>query len=92
MLPRSNALVKKGKKTTVKEPTKAKAASAAAKNSDGNGIDSQQSQSQGSKWWSWLLVSAGIATIGYGIYEYRTEINLFFKKLGSYFRSRPKVG
>ncbi|MEI6581576.1 MAG: lamin tail domain-containing protein [bacterium] len=80
-------------KTTTAKATKAKAASASsAKNSDGNGIDSQQSQSQGSKWWSWLLVSAGIATIGYGIYEYRTEINLFFKKLGSYFRSRPKVG
>ncbi|MEI6741651.1 MAG: lamin tail domain-containing protein [bacterium] len=80
-------------KTTTAKATKAKAASASSgKKSDGTGIDSQQSQSQGSKWWSWLLVSAGIATIGYGIYEYRTEINLFFKKLGSYFRSRPKVG
>lgn len=84
------------KKAVVKAPakaTKAKAsASAAAKNSDGTGIDSQQSQSQGSKWWSWLLVSLGIATIGYGIYEYRTEIILFIKKLGSHLGSRPKAG
>lgn len=80
-------------KATTAKATKAKAsASAGAKNSDATGIDSQQAQSQGSKWWSWLLVSLGIATIGYGIYEYRTEIILFIKKLGSHFGSRPKVG
>ena len=87
------AVVKKAVAKAPAKATKAKAsASAAAKNSDGTGIDSQQSQSQGSKWWSWLLVSLGIATIGYGIYEYRTEIILFIKKLGSHFGSRPKVG
>lgn len=87
------AVVKKAVAKAPAKATKAKAsASAAVKNSDGTGIDSQQSQSQGSKWWSWLLVSLGIATIGYGIYEYRTEIILFIKKLGSHFGSRPKVG
>ncbi len=84
------AVAKASAKTTTAKATKAKAASAAAKNSDGTGIDSQQAQSQGSKWWSWLLVSLGIATIGYGIYEYRTEIILYIKKFKGYFGARPK--
>ena len=40
-----------------------------------------ESKSNNSNLWSWLLVAAGIATIGYAVYEYRTEIILFFKKL-----------
>ena len=87
------AAAKVSAKTTTGKATKAKVGSASgAKNSDGTGIDSQQSQSQGAKWWSWLLVSLGIATIGYGIYEYRTEIILYIKKLKGYFGARPKVG
>lgn len=36
-------------------------------------------------WWSWLLITLGVGTIGYGIYEYRPEIKLFYHKLQSKF-------
>ncbi len=32
-------------------------------------------------WWTWLLIALGVGTIGYGIYEYRPEIQLLFHKL-----------
>lgn len=35
-------------------------------------------------WWPWLLVALGIATIGYAIYEYKSEIQLFIRKLRRY--------
>jgi len=31
--------------------------------------------------WSWLLILAGAATIGYGAYEYRPEIKTYYHKL-----------
>lgn len=40
-----------------------------------------ESKSSSSNIWPWLLGAAGIATIGYAIYEYRTEIQLFVRKL-----------
>ena len=48
-----------------------------------NNTPELQSESKSSSLniWPWLLGVAGIATIGYAIYEYRTEIQLFFKKL-----------
>lgn len=30
--------------------------------------------------WSWLLIAAGLGTIGYGIYEYRPEIIAYYHK------------
>jgi len=60
-----------------------KVQSAATKNtSPSNTLDvKSDSKSSNGSLWSWLLVIAGIATIGYAIYEYRTEIYLFIKKL-----------
>lgn len=42
-------------------------------------VNSNSKSSNG--WWPWLLGAAGIATIGYAVYEYRTEIQLFIRKL-----------
>lgn len=56
--------------------------SSSKSSSTGNTPELQtESKSNNSNLWSWLLVTAGIATIGYAVYEYRTEIILFFKKL-----------
>jgi hypothetical protein len=38
--------------------------------------------------WTWLLVAAGVATISYGIYEYRTEIQIRIQKLRAKFGAR----
>jgi len=54
-------------------------------------LEAKESQSQSSQWWSWLLVGIGAVTIGYGFYEYRTEIHIFFKKLGAKLGIRGKV-
>jgi len=86
--------VSKVKKATTKKATVKKTSSTPSSNktskvqsaSKASGSDNTpnlqtESKSSNSNLWSWLLVAAGIATIGYAIYEYRTEIILFFKKL-----------
>jgi hypothetical protein len=86
--------VSKVKKATTKKATVKKTSSSpssnknskfqsASKASSSDRTPNLQAESKSSNpnLWSWLLVLAGIATIGYAIYEYRTEIILFFKKL-----------
>ncbi len=53
--------------------------------------EAQSSTPASSKWWTWLLVLAGVATIGYGVYEYRTEIHIFIKKLKAKLGAGPKI-
>lgn len=55
------------------------------------GSEAKEAGPQPAPWWSWLLVVIGVVTIGYGIYEYRTEICLFFHKLGAKLGIRPKA-
>lgn len=55
-------------------------------------LEAKDAESQPAQWWSWLLVGLGAVTIGYGIYEYRTEIHIFFKKLGSKLGIGSKTG
>lgn len=78
------------KKTSAKKTTSSpsssrtsKANSSAARSANsGIPLDSKsEAKSANSNLWTWLLVVAGIATIGYAVYEYRTEIYLFIKKL-----------
>ncbi len=86
------ASVAKVKKATTVKKTSAKAAApktskaTSAKSSSSNPVTKtsgqENSQSPMSNWWSWLLIALGVGTIGYGIYEYRSELQLFFKKLG----------
>lgn len=75
------------KKTTAKKTAAAKKSSspsskikANTKSTDSSPkLEDQQSQ-KGNNLWGWLIAAVGIATIGYAIYEYRTEIQLFCKK------------
>ena len=90
VLPTSaSAAVKNVKKSTAKKTSSAKPKASKVKSSKSSTSKPlapvQASKNQGSNMWTWLLLSAGIATIGYGIYEYRTEIQLQFNKLRSKF-------
>jgi len=83
---------KPASKTITKAKAKAKAKTKISKlkvspNSSSNpaSYPTDANKTPASGLWAWLLVSLGIATIGYGIYEYRTEIQLQFKKLRSKF-------
>ena len=78
------------KKSTPKQSTKKSTSTSTPKtsklqssSSSQNNTPELQSESKSSSLniWPWLLGVAGIATIGYAIYEYRTEIQLFIKKL-----------
>lgn len=85
--------VKKAAKNSTKKPSssKSKTSKVASSSNSKNNLTSpkeESSKSSNSNLWSWLLVAAGVGTIGYGIYEYRTEIQLHFKKLRSKFGSR----
>lgn len=73
-------------KTTSKSATKASSQKANKLQSSSPGSSSTpelqtESKSSGTNIWPWLLGVAGIATIGYAVYEYRTEIQLFIRKL-----------
>ncbi len=67
---------------------KASSANSASPNA---AYEAQSSPPGSSKWWTWLLVLAGVATIGYGVYEYRTEIHIFIKKLKAKLGAGPKI-
>lgn len=54
-------------------------------------LEAKEAGQQPAQWWSWLLVAIGAVTIGYGIYEYRSEIHIFFRKLGAKLGIRPKA-
>lgn len=84
------AKVKKSatKKTTTKKASSAKSSQpassklkAASKSTNNLVKPEDQPAQKSSGLWGWLIAAVGIATIGYAIYEYRTEIQLFFKKL-----------
>lgn len=83
---------KSTKKAASTKPKTSKLKSTPASVSNTPGMEASESQAQPSPWWSWLLVGLGAVTIGYGIYEYRTEIHLFFKKLGAKFGIGTKTG
>lgn len=81
-----SATKKASAKKTTSSPSSSKTSkvnSSAAKSANsGIPLDSKpEAKSANSNLWTWLLVVAGIATIGYAVYEYRTEIYLFIKKL-----------
>ncbi len=86
---------KKATKSTISSTTKPKAskvkASLATSANPSAAYEAQSSPSASSKWWTWLLVLAGVATIGYGVYEYRTEIHIFIKKLKAKLGAGPKI-
>jgi hypothetical protein len=78
------------KKVSVKKTTASPSSSKTSKvqgqgsksvNSGTSMATKPEAKSANSNLWTWLLVTAGIVTIGYAIYEYRTEIYLFIKKL-----------
>lgn len=80
----SSKTSKKGKATAAKakstKATTSKKAAEAKKTPVGNITDKATEASKNSSFWGWLLALAGIATIGYGIYEYRIEItNLYHR-------------
>jgi len=75
------------KKATAKKPKVSKVKASPSKSSSAVPIK-ESLKSKNSNLWTWLLVAAGVATISYGIYEYRTEIQLQLKKLRSKFGSR----
>lgn len=89
------------KKATTKKKAATKAAAkpktsktkSTAANSTGAqpSLDAKEAEQQSAQWWSWLLVAIGAVTIGYGIYEYRSEIHIFFRKLGAKFGIGSKV-
>jgi hypothetical protein len=76
------------KSTTTNKPKTTKVNSSAnSKNSISSPVE-EVAKSSHSNLWSWLLVAAGLGTIGYGIYEYRTEIQIRIQKLRSKFGAR----
>lgn len=81
----SSSKSSKKAKATVAKAKSTKAASskkaANAKNTPIGAItDKATETAKNTNFWGWLLVLAGAATIGYGIYEYRTEItNLYHR-------------
>lgn len=85
------ATISKVKKAATKKPTtrattpKTSKAGSAKKSSSSTSKVGEQADNQvaGNNWWTWLLITLGVGTIGYGIYEYRSEIQLFFKKLSA---------
>lgn len=80
--------IKKINKKTASKPKTSKAKSTSnLKNNKTKPVE-ETAKSIKSNLWTWLLVAAGVATIGYGIYEYRTEIQLYFRKLRSKLGSR----
>ncbi len=99
-------VVTKVKQTAIKKPVAQKASTAksakqkvskVAASKTGTGSNSKvngqiQDQTSGGNWWTWLLIALGVGTIGYGIYEYRSEIQLFFKKLGAKLGLGRKAG
>lgn len=75
-------------KAKTKPATKSAAKKIAASKKAGNTASASTGETEsGDKsnlpWWSWLLIILGVGTIGYGIYEYRPEIKLFYHKLRS---------
>lgn len=83
------------KKTTARTNTaRAKAAAKPANTSQIGTVSNEQGPNVPASNWSWLLITLGVATIGYGIYEYRPEITIFFHKLraklGLGQKARPK--
>ncbi len=82
------AAVKKVSTTKPKAATAKKIAGAkvASANNGKTGVDNASSpQSALANLWPWLLITLGIGTIGYGIYEYRPEITTAYYKLKNKF-------
>lgn len=94
------AKAKKAKATAVKKASANKAQKAkAAKASKIAAVKAAATAPTGlsaatkanSSLWTWLLIAAGLGTIGYGIYEYRPEISAYFHKLRTKFGAGPKA-
>ncbi len=93
----AGAAVKNVKKATKKasakkaksasKPKTSKVKSSSSKSNISPPIE-ETAKSKNSNLWTWLLVAAGIATIGYGIYEYRTEIQIRIQKFKAKFGAR----
>jgi len=79
------ASVKKAKSTS--KPKTSKVNSGTSKSNVSPPLE-ETSKSKNSNLWTWLLVAAGLGTIGYGVYEYRTEIQIRIQKLRAKFGSR----
>ena len=75
------------KKSSSSKPKTSKVKASSSKNNASAPIQ-ESSKSKNPNLWTWLLVAAGVATISYGIYEYRTEIQLQLNKLRSKFGTR----
>ncbi len=72
-------------KVAAKSPAAKKIAAAkkAANTANASGAEAESESKSNLPWWSWLLITLGVGTIGYGLYEYRPEIKLFYHKLRS---------
>jgi hypothetical protein len=79
------ATAKKAKSTS--KPKTSKVNSSASKSNISAPLE-ETSKSKNSNLWTWLLVASGLGTIGYGIYEYRTEIQIRIQKLRAKFGAR----
>jgi hypothetical protein len=75
---------KKAKATVAKTKTSKAASSKKAADAKKSPIaaiaDKATESTKNTNFWGWLLVLAGAATIGYGIYEYRTEISNIYHR------------
>ena len=76
--------IKKAKASVAKAKTAKAATSKKAADAKKTPIaaiaDKAVESTKNSNFWGWLLILAGAATIGYGIYEYRTEITNFYHR------------
>jgi hypothetical protein len=80
---KSSSKASSSKKTSATKPKTSKVASSSKPKVNASNPIEDKTKSSNSNLWTWLLLAAGIATIGYGIYEYRTEIQLQLNKLRS---------
>jgi hypothetical protein len=80
---KSSSKASSSKKTSATKPKTSKVASSSKPKVNASSPIEDKTKSSNSNLWTWLLLAAGIATIGYGIYEYRTELQLHFNKLKS---------
>lgn len=69
------------KKTTAAKSTAAKTSKAKAGTINTANTENAAAAKPIYNVWSWLLIAAGLATIGYGAYEYRPEIKTYYHKL-----------
>lgn len=71
---------------------KGKGAVTNPKTQTANKLIDEATKPASARFWSWLLIGLGLATIGYGVYEYKPEIKSYYHRAKAKFRPRPKAG